>query len=349
MVKRGPPGSQTAGTLLAMARSLVGRGRPKAIGPRLPGGAFKSKNAAKVLARAKVGVGRRRKVNNVQNIKHTPGLTSNSVFRSYVKPSNQVKAMKRVGAPNQRIINNANQYVCPEGFQQAFFWGWNNSQDINYMLAQTPNSTGGFKTNRFVLESSQFECLMTNSSLASCYVEIYDIARKRDANATEYKFTENPLAAWQQGVYNASGVSLLDWSVLRSSPFDSQVFKEWFKVVKRTRIELSQGATHKHSVILKPNKLIDAATPQFVDGDFAGLTMYTMVVFYGQPASLVGESGTSVTTAKIALDTVATSRYKYTWVSDTTQNVYITDNMVSLAGEQIVSTGAGDIRLNAVV
>lgn len=295
---------------------------------------------------------RKSKIAPVQKITPTPGLTSHSAFRLGHKANAQVKAMKRVGAPNFYITNHAAQNIATQGFQSASWFGWNTYNDIQTMQTRVVNNVtpipGTYRTNRYVLESLQAELMITNSSLATAYVEIYDIVRKKDANQTEFNFTRDPVSAWIQGEYDSSQNMPTDFKVINASPFDSQVFKEFFKVVKRTRVEMSQGATHRHAVNLKPNRLINAAMPNFTDGDYAGLTCYTMVVFKGQPASVSTEAGAVVTTAQIALDFVTGTRYKYTWVQDTTQSAYLVDNLSSLANEQVVSCGAGAIVTNAI-
>lgn len=359
MPKGGPRGGGRYRGLNALAAAALMAGHAARRGMvtapvRGAGQARKARAAATRLGASVLRYRRRKPGLKIQNVKPTPGLTSHSMFKASRRPNRQVLAMKRVGAPNQNEFNTGVQTIASEGFQNAYCTSWFNQHDIQNMITKVPTGTvpppGAYRTNRFVLESGICELLMTNSSLASCYVDIYDIARKRDANITEFAFTRDPLQAWIQGEFDTTQTNLDAYKFLKASPFDSQVFKDWFKVVKRTRIELSQGASHRHSVLLKPNKLVDAALPNFVDGDYAGLTMYTLVVFYGQPASVPQEGAPAiVTTAQIALDTVSTSRYKWTWVHDTTQQVYQEDNLSTLKGEQLVSTGAGAIVPNAIV
>lgn len=333
-----------------------GRGRPSKTPALLNARSRLKKSSAPKFKRSSMltFMNRKKTIVKPTNIRPTPGVTSHSLFKAYKSPNAQVKAMKRVGAPNLTEVNFGSQSIAKEGFQNAYITSWLNQTDVQNIFTKVPSTStvqpGYYKTTRCVVGSLQGEVMMTNSSLASCYVEIYDIARKRDANKTEFVWTQDPLTAWIRGIQDSTGLGQTDFQFLKASPFDSQVFKDWFKVVKRTRIELSQGATHKHGVLLNPNKLVDASMPNFVDGDYAGLTMYTMVVFYGQPASVPQENAPAiVTTAQVALDFVTNNRIKYHWVSDTTFNVYQQDNLSSIAGEQVVSIGAGDIKPNAIV
>lgn len=292
----------------------------------------------------------------IQNVKQTPGLTSHSRFSVYHPPNRQALARKRVGAPNFYVTNSAQQIVALEGFQAVGVTPWQNNTDMSFMLAKVPQgpTVGSVGTRSISLESAQCELLFTNSSLASCFVEVYDIARRRDADKTKSPYTADPFSAWSQGVSDnqASVTPTGNITNLKSLPFDSQLFKDWFKVCKRTRFELSQGATHRHSVSIKANRIIDEAVLAYADGDMAGITMYTMFVVYGQPASIPGEGGkppSTVTTATIALDVVSSIRYKFTWVSDPAQTQWFQDNLSTLTGEQIASPGLGDLILNKVV
>lgn len=289
----------------------------------------------------------------IQKVKQTPGLTSHSLFSLTRAPDARTRTRKRVGAPNFYTTNFPTQIIASEGLQAIGFQTWNSSADMNFILQRLPQAQApGVNVNRsFVLEQCHGEILFTNSSLASCYVEVYDIARRRDADVTKHPATANPLSAWSQGITdNQPSGSPSTLQDLKSIPFDSQLFKDWFKVCKRTRFELSQGATHRHAVTLNPNRTIDESVVAYSDGDMAGITMYTMWVVYGQPASVPqGDAPAVVTTAKIALDSVAMLRYKYTWVSDLTQTQYFQDNLNTLTGEQIASPGLGDIILNKVV
>lgn len=263
-------------------------------------------------------------------------------------PNAQLKALKRVGAPNFYVTNDSIQATCAEGFQDYGLSSIMNTNDLKQIASYVTPSGVSALPKRFVLESATSEFMITNSTLATLYVDIYDIVRKRDAEAGLGQ-TYNPGNAWNQGVTDEVGGPNY-YRTLNSLPTDSMLFKEYFKVVQRSHIGLAQGATHKHHVMLKPNKLINTAllNTKSVDEDLAGYVVYTMFVVYGQPCSVPGTPPV-VTTASGALDIVKCVRYKYTWISDSTTNWFSTDNLSSIPGEQIVSAGAGQIVANAQV
>lgn len=284
------------------------------------------------------------------------GAGSFSRFVLNGRPNARARAMKKVGAANYQVENVGTHIACLEGFQNAQTFAFNNLAVLKTIASHVPNSMDipdpGWSTSQvkqYLLESCTGEYLITNSTNATVYVDIYDIIRKRDtgkpdAQSPGYNPTSNPQNAWGQGVLDENGGGNVDaWKNINSIPTDSRLFKDYFAVKKRSHIALQVGATHRHMVRLTPNRLIDTAVLDNVTGDMAGLAVYTMIAFYGQPVSSVDkESGASATTtAHCALDIVYAGRYKYTWVADQTNTFYYNDNLVSLPVEEIFNTASG--------
>lgn len=305
------------------------------------------------------------------------GATSNSYcgITHVIKKKSAATLMKYVGAPNYYVKQLGQQIGVEQGFQNAAAFGWNTGLELAALLNTVPQSTPGggvlipknYKCNRYELSKMTGELLITNSSLASAYVEIYDIVCKRDSTATlsaDAQYMTDPTVAWQQGIEDIANDATSDlWRTIKALPFDSQVFNTWFKVVKRHHIGMPQGATHRHTVNLDVNKILDGellmigtnqpnvdTPPNPRPFNLRGLTMFSMVVAYGQPIS-VPQTGlpTLVTTAQVAIDVVASTRYKYTWVQDTTRTGRYYDTLTTLAGAQVMSLGSGLFAANAVV
>lgn len=285
------------------------------------------------------------------------GLPSFSKFALTNKPNKTLLAMKRVSAPNYRVYNGSEQIVNLEGFQNAGVYAWNDRGDLLAIQALVPaqTTTYPFAPNRYHLESMVGELLMTNSSLATQYIDIYDIVQKRDTGynpgAPGTGPTANPLNAWKYGVSDQSPTApdLNAWECINSLPTDSKLFNDWFRIIKRSHIGLTAGATHRHSVVLKPNKIVDAELLQRCNGNLAGFTCYSMVVINGQPASVKSEAGAVVTTATTALDVVVARRTKYSYVQDNTTVWNVVDNLQSLVNEQVTQDGLGSFVTNSIV
>lgn len=273
------------------------------------------------------------------------GQATFSKWAATNRASRRVKAMKLVGAANYYITNEAAQLLTTQGFQQAGAWAFQNTADLKQIALNVPGGGSGLVPRQYVLQSCTVEYMITNSTLATMYIDVYDVIRRRDADLSLSTASKNPREAWVNGVSDQTGtIDPTAFQNINSLPTDSRFFKDYFKVVQRNHIALSQGATHRHHVVLKSNKLIDTAllNNKEDDEDLAGLSVYTMIVVYGQPASITPEIGPAVvTTAEGAIDVVKACRYKYTWVQDTANNFYYQDNLSSLTGEQVVSAGAG--------
>lgn len=286
------------------------------------------------------------------------GVGTFSQFKLINRPSKRVTAIKRTAAENFYVFSQAGQMLVKEGYQSASENGHLDFPQLNAIMAQIPPAAGPSSlTKQYIIESCVSEYLLTNSSLATLYVDIYDVVRKRDPGWSARQNddgapTANPVAAWSQGVSDEDVLASPDLTAyknINSLPTDSRLFRDFFRVVKRTHISLAQGSTHRHHVALAPNRLLDNELLSRANGDLKGLTVYTMICAYGQPASIPGTDGqpATVTTAAGALDIVRTSRVKYSWAVDNNVTWFVSDGLSSLAGEQVVSAGAGTIVDNA--
>lgn len=313
-----------------------------------------------VLAKtqSKLGFGKRRK--NPMARKFVRGaMGGQATFSKWFasRPvSPRAAAMKKVGAANYYVTNAASQLSVLGGYQRASSYGFQTIDDLK-AIGQTIWADGSLNAQpkQYLLESATAEYMITNSTLATMYVDIYDIVRKRDVKEVTdpagYNPTLLPELAWQSGLGSQSN-SPTNPNIhfnINSLPTDSRMFKEYFKVVQRNHIGLAQGATHRHSVKLKSNELVDTALTATANGDLAGLTVYTMIVSYGQPVSVIGETPT-ITTADGNIDIVRAVRYKFSWVQDYSNTFTFLDNLSSFeVGAQVVSAGAGVIVPNQKV
>lgn len=351
-------GATIAGIAAVAARAALRKG---GVSYSLPPGAGAKKRAVaarKAATRLGASVIRyRKKKQNLQKQKPLPamgGVGTFSQFKLINKPSKRVTAMKRVGAENFYLNNGAFQVSVEEGFQATHVGthlGFNDLQSIATRMP--PTSGGALYTKQWIVESDIAEYLMTNSSLATMYVDIYDIVRKRDAGYSVIKDdpspTNSPDLAWSYGVSDEAieeQPNLSAWKQVNSLPTDSRLFRDYFRVIKRTHVSLAQGATHRHHVALATNRLIDNELLQRGSGDLKGFAVYTMIVAYGQPCSVPTEANAIVTTASGKLDVVYSERIKYTFVQDNAVAWFRTDNLSTLKGEKVVSAGAGAIVLN---
>lgn len=309
----------------------------------------------------------------IQLIKHVkvpqlgPGTVSNTRVNYYARPSPQVIAIEKVGAANQWT----NQY----SFRVDNAYGFQDICSFNFCdplrLAQLPQSiaiggSSGIPPYRYVLDSVIGSISMANATTAPVELDVYDLVLKRDLplalnifqNGQNFTAGNAPypdviwkyFIAMNNGLPSTTPIGNSAAKNIGASPFDCTVFKEYFKVVKRSHVMLSQGGVHRHQVVQRPNRLLDSTlfnqqNPLAPDinrslGGIQGLTTYVMVVQRGFPVS-DAESAPTVTTSLGSVCYVQEYRYKYTWVADNIYFTYNGDSLTSPTSAQVINVGSG--------
>lgn len=218
-------------------------------------------------------------------------------------------------------------------------------------------SGAGSSTNqsfRYVLESALSMLHLANTSGTPLNVELYDICAKRDSPQRAFDLSGNLLAfniskgtgildpstAWFLGMQNqqsiASGFASAtgfqpeksDPTNLGATPYQSKLFKDYFKVLRKTNVSIPIGGQHKHHVDLKPNAIIDGDMMS-QNAIYRGLSFFTLIVVSGVPVVACPGNGTQegagadVATSAVSLSVIQSVKYKWTWVEDTRENVYL--------------------------
>lgn len=243
-------------------------------------------------------------------------------------------------------------------------------------VSSAPDPTPGVVSNasfRVVLESATSFLNIANTSGTPANVELYDIVAKRDIGQVPLNFQGqlatgpqligqgslvlDPGYAWFLGMANekttATGyesAALTEppgYQNLGSTPYQSKLFKDYFKVVRKTNVSLPIGGTHKHYVDLKPNFVFDNDI-MAQNNVYAGTSFFTMIVASGVPVvKCPGNTGPDyplanfkgdATTSAVSLSIIQQVRYKWTWVEDGRENIYFANyiNTGNPAGGQTI-------------
>lgn len=305
--------------------------------------------------------GRKMASNRPQRVQATGGQITSSVSTLSHRPSKQVIALKRIGAPNHFTTNTSDFHECAAGFQGQWGYKWlDNSSLVNLRGTIGAVGTGSY---RFCVESFTVECLLTNTTNAPLELEIWDLVLKKDIQAVmtytqptlgSYTLLDTPDQYWKQGSLIDAGLapatSPPNSTFLGSSPYDQQLFRDYFKQVKKTIVMLPQGACHRHLVTRKTNRVIDDAfLRQGAISGHKGLTTYTMFNVKGFPCGSAfadpPPGGVEVTTTAGQISVVNTYRYKYTWVMDVSNFNTNQDNLtsppISALNMDILNIGSG--------
>lgn len=283
-------------------------------------------------------------------IQSMAGMVTNSLW-SYKGPrlSPRVRAMKMVGSPNIQHKNFATTLSSVAGLQVYASYGTLIGIDLTALQQAVPHN----EPNRLVVESSQTEITLTNSNNCAAEIELYDVMFKRDVsvdqtlntNSGTYTFTTID-QMWEQGAKASAGEPPGGTDVSRyigASPFDSQPFKTFCRVVKRTHVMLASGASHRHQSQIGINKLIDASLASDLTKAYVkGFSYATLIVARGVAAYAPADPPVGGSTVNSVFINVATAtRIKYTYVQDVTQNVHYNNYPLSTSTVNVRNIGSG--------
>lgn len=107
----------------------------------------------------------------------------------------------------------------------------------------------GDKITRVVYDHASGDVTLNNVQLSNAYVIIYDIVARKDVGSSSIA---TPLSAWSQG--NTDEGTSNVYKQLGSTPWQSELFNQYYKVKQITNVVLCAGGTHVHKVRLTPKK-----------------------------------------------------------------------------------------------
>ena len=302
----------------------------------------------------------RRAIAPVQRLHTVGGVVSASYKKQYQSHrgahQSLAKQIKTIGQPNTYQLQSYLTKPVAAGRQDLFSFQHVGFPDIGSIRAHIVAAVS--VPIRFVLENYISEMTYTNTSTAPLEMEIYDVSVKRDvlavwnyvaAGGNTYSVSPVPESYWGTGALLGAGLPAGTLTAnnpaywLGSSPFDSQLFKEYFNVTKRTIVNMPQGATHRHVVTQALNYVVtDALAINPLESAVAGLTTFTLMRINGYPSVDSTSTDPSTTTMRTQISAVQSKRYKYTWVQDLTTSIYATQSLPQVE-PQVLNVGAGTV------
>lgn len=169
-------------------------------------------------------------------------------------------------------------------------------------------------TQKVYLEQGTTKLMLTNEEDTNCEYYIYEMVSRED-------HSQDALYCWELGLVDETDpIAVVNRrGVVGISPFSSERFTQFWKVIKKTRIVLGEGQSHSHYINYKPRRVVNAELLTSGDVYFKNLSYTCMVVQAGLPLHDV-TSGTA-TTAPTATAAVWTKQLKFKVVSNN-QTVY---------------------------
>lgn len=251
--------------------------------------------------------------------------------------------LSKILAPSFYYINNVGTVTVGAGTQSPVTVGttYSTADIINCLKytweqqfklgAEAATGYTGPTTNtcaRTLLESCTEKLMLTNQSNAPAYIDVYDIVSRRD---TKNASVDLPTAAWTGGITDETGPTLtVTNSFVGSTPFAVELFTQYFKVLKITRINLAAGESAEHVRKTQPMRLWNDEIDQYLT-NIRNLTHYCMIVPWGAACD---NDNTTVSTSNVKIDYVYTKQYR---------SSALADNHTLLAGTNNIGTAAGHV------
>lgn len=323
-------------------------------GPRMKSGKFYKKKPSK-----KAPAKRRSRKGQGSATRVIGGGTTNGTV---LMPTSKTHANPRVaryikmsGAPNVYVDQESAVLASKANEQSSSSWSHLNVarlKTIRNLIANTDRPV------RYVVSDYQSIFTITNGTTAPMELDIYDITLKRDTLLTQYttglgtytlgNFPDNYWQVGSQVQANIAPAGTIPATYLGTSPLDTDLFKQFFTIKKRTVVTMPQGAIHRHAVLQKPNFVVtDALLLNTALGNIMGLSSFTMFVQRGFPTGDL-TNGTSLGSAALlssGLALVRTLRIKYHWVDDIDNNLYANQSLVG-EFDDVINIGSGQVDLS---
>lgn len=173
----------------------------------------------------------------------------------------------------------------------------------------------------------------TNQELTTSYLSIYDTKpRFHMPNAID-----TPLYLWNLGLeYQGGDTPTRDTYLdVYEKPFRSELFTTFYNVLNVQRVELSPGATHKHTARFHLNTKIQGYKSIVFDF-IRNYTNYQMYIVSGTPVNDVTVN-TLVSTSTIALDVVRKITYNFTIANQSRTQTISTVSLGAITSANIIT------------
>ena len=265
-----------------------------------------------------------------QRIISTSAGSSSSKFMSKRRYARHGKNITALGAVNKYVITRGLNISGFDGRQTLAVIGqWGSLADIANVASTVPSpappSGTGINPTRFHLKSIVASVTMTNPTSTTIEVDLYDVVCRKDAPVFKTGYFGNgvalPTTAWSSGMLQQAIQPSLPYPAeqyLGALPTDSQLFKDYYRVLKRTSVSMAQASTHVHHVNISFERDFDRGELQ-VQTDYlaqvANFSHFTMAVVRGQPARDVTQSTSyAMSTTVPILFVLSLENYQYSWL-----------------------------------
>jgi len=223
------------------------------------------------------------------------------------------------GGPSSSGTSNGIQLNIKELYNQCML---NTGATAN----DTINSFNTIK--KLLIDHIWCESLLTSSCSDLMFIDIYDCVSKITQPSLEA-----PALTWANAIAsetaNTSGFAVGNYN---QNPTQFKKFNIKWKVIKKTRVELGEGRTHKHVFQFKPNRFIDTAYGEEFQ-QIRGITVSQLLVIRGgQAVRDVGSGAVGIGSVRLMYE--ATAKYTVRPTLYTPKKTLFFNNLPTFTGSQ---------------
>lgn len=202
--------------------------------------------------------------------------------------------------------------------------------------------SGASTQNRIFLKKAQAHVMMSNIYLSNVTIDIYDCIARRDLSTA---VCSTPLTAWTQGDTDEGVAS--EFTKIGGTPYQTELFNQYWRVAKTTRVVLGSGQMHKHHVNIEAFKNMTYSVIQNASYGFQDLTYACLVVISGAPANDT-VTQTQVTVGAGGLNMTTGVEYTSTVMFNLAATVKDHSQLLTAftTAEQVVNTGGTTVTTN---
>jgi len=271
------------------------------------------------------------------------GSSVSRTLCNYGQMPNYSKKIDNLSAPQHYVMNVAGGNTqSTAGIQNAFQVPWLNV----YQLGACAAVVNASEATRFLLEHMHGTLMLSSASVFSTTVTLYDVIARRDLPTSAIG---DPVNAWSTGLTEEGAGS---YQTIGSTPFESELFNQFYKVVQTTEVDIPSGGVHRHVVDFRPYAVIhqDVVNQQYggalnAGGGIRGITCFTLVKYHGSPAH-DSTTNTAVTISPASLDAVQSFDIQFRGLLQANVSWQRKNNLATsfAVGAQIVNDLVGQVQ-----
>nr|WAE42478.1 MAG: capsid protein [Cressdnaviricota sp.] len=268
----------------------------------------------------------------------------------------------RIGSPHSQfakkmekqyagaVLNMQNRFTASQTYlapnlQNYFLFSIFSVNDMATCQGMLGTSLGGIgalnNTARTYYQNSYSQIMMTNSSNAPCYIDLYILRCKRDT-------VVSPTIAWIDGLKDQNG-GTDQTTYIGVNPLDSKYLNVLYQCTNVIHLTLGAGQVHQQNIHVHKHCPINNEILNNVSGNvaLAGWTNYILGVARGSPMG--ASTGSLVATSGSNIDITFNETYAIKQIND--QKINYNYNVVTSTGtaSNIYNQGSGTSVLGAVI